>query len=285
MNLSIIGGDYRTVKLIKLLAKDEHMISVWGFDECEEITNMHNIFLNNDILKVLNNSNIIIGPIPFTKDKEYIVSQYTKNKIKIDELIDYTNSKLFISGNIPEEYKTRNNCIDLLEDEELTIANAILTAEGTINILMQNTHKALFNSNILIIGYGRIGKILTDRLKGFKANVFCSARGKDLTWINTYGINSVNYSNFDSELSKFDYIINTVPIMILDDERLKLIKQNTLIIDVSSTPGGVDFEAAKRLDLKVLWELGIPGKMLPLSAAEYLKKAIYKTIENKGENK
>ena len=36
MELSIIGGDLRTVKLIKLLAQDENTIKVWGFENNEE---------------------------------------------------------------------------------------------------------------------------------------------------------------------------------------------------------------------------------------------------------
>lgn len=287
MNLSIIGGDYRTVKLIELLAEDKHLINIWGFDECQELKNIsnHNIILDDNISKVINCSDIIIGPVPLSKDKKHILSEYTKNKLTISEFKNQIHNKLFLAGNIPDEFINTNNCIDLLKDEELTIANAIATAEGTIEILMKNTLKTLFSSNILIIGYGRIGKILSDRLKGFKANVFCSARGKDLNWIKANGLNSVGYSELDEMLSKFDYIINTVPVMILDKERLKLIKQNTLIIDVASNPGGIDFEAAKKLNLKVLWELGIPGKMLPISAAKYLKETIYKTIKNRGENK
>jgi len=285
MNIALIGGDYRTVKLIKLLKSDEHVLKVWGFDKCEElkIESNNNLFLEDDITKVINHSKVIIGPVPLSKDNEHVLSPYTTKKIKLNEFKKYVKDKLLLTGNIPNDFNENDSCVDLLKNEDLTIKNAIATAEGTIEILIKESMRTIFNSNILIIGYGRIGKILCDRLKGFKANVYCSARGKDLVWIETNGLHSISYDDFDKTLNMFDYIINTVPVMILNKERLQKVKQDTLIIDVASSPGGVNFEAAKQLNIKVLWELGIPGRITPISAAEYLREVIYKTIENKGE--
>ena len=54
--------------------------------------------------------------------------------------------------------------------------------------------------------------------------------------------------------------------------------KNTLIIDVASKPGGVDFEYAKRNGYKVIHALGIPGKIAPRTAATYMKNIIEKYI-------
>ena len=50
------------------------------------------------------------------------------------------------------------------------------TSEAALAILIENTEKTLFGSNILIIGYGRIAKILAEYLKALKANVTVCAR-------------------------------------------------------------------------------------------------------------
>ena len=55
-------------------------------------------------------------------------------------------------------------------------------------------------------------------------------------------------------------------------------KRNTLLIDLASAPGGIDFEEAKKQKKKCIWALAIPGKVSPLSTAEFIKEIIYKKI-------
>lgn len=288
MEISIIGGDLRTVKLIKLLAQDKNKIKVWGFENCEELLDFEK---KNDNLKIHNNldealkNQIIIGPTPFTKDRKYICTQYTNQKLEIQTFANKIRDKLLIGGSVPAEILEQIETIDILKDERLVILNAISTVEGTIEIAIKETQKNLYNSNILIIGYGRIGKILVDRLTAFKANVYCSARGKDITWIEAYGSKSIKYEELNKKIDMFDVIINTVPVLILNKERLELLNKNTLLIDVASAPGGIDFEVARQLNIKTIWALGIPGKIAPISSAEYIKETIYNIIKERNDNK
>lgn len=288
MEISIIGGDLRTVKLIKLLAQDKNKIKVWGFENCEELLDFEK---KNDNLKIHNNldealqNQIIIGPTPFTKDRKYICTQYTNQKLEIQTLANKIRDKLLIGGSVPAEILEQIETIDILKDESLVILNAISTVEGTIEIAIKETQKNLYNSNILIIGYGRIGKILVDRLTAFKANVYCSARGKDITWIEAYGSKSIKYEELNKKIDMFDIIINTVPVLILNKKRLELLNKNTLLIDVASAPGGIDFEVARQLNIKTIWALGIPGKIAPISSAEYIKETIYNIIKERNDNK
>lgn len=288
MEISIIGGDLRTVKLIKLLAQDKNKIKAWGFEKCEELLDFEK---KNDNLKIHNNldealqNQIIIGPTPFTKDRKYICTQYTNQKLEIQTLANKIRDKLLIGGSVPAEILEQIETIDILKDERLVILNAISTVEGTIEIAIKETQKNLYNSNILIIGYGRIGKILVDRLTAFKANVYCSARGKDITWIEAYGSKSIKYEELNKKIDMFDIIINTVPVLILNKKRLELLNKNTLLIDVASAPGGIDFEVARQLNIKTIWALGIPGKIAPISSAEYIKETIYNIIKERNDNK
>ena len=47
---------------------------------------------------------------------------------------------------------------DLLKDDELTILNAIPTVEGAIKIAIDEREETIHESNVLVCGYGRIGK-------------------------------------------------------------------------------------------------------------------------------
>ena len=50
--------------------------------------------------------------------------------------------------------------------------------------------------------------------------------------------------------------------------------KNTLIIDLASSPGGVDVSAAKKLNSRVLWASSLPGKYAPESAGELIADCI-----------
>lgn len=225
-------------------------------------------------------ADIIVSPIPFSKDGENI----TGTKIKIDEFCKSCINKKLISGAINKENRRKleiNNVeyVDLMELDEMAILNAIPTAEGTVLEVLKETNFTIFNSNVLILGFGRVGKIICNTFKGLGAKVYCEARKeKDLALIYSMGYNDINLNKLNNYLDKMDIIINTVPYMMLDEKRLKLLKKDCFVIDVSSKPGGVDFEAAKTVGINAKLVLGIPTKVAPKTAAEYMKKIIDRII-------
>ena len=195
------------------------------------------------------------------------------------------NAKVLIAGGItPEVYSMANDeyieIIDIMKREELAVLNTIATAEGTIQIAIENTNKILHGSEVLILGFGRIGKVLARKLAGLAAKVTCAARkDEDLAWIQAYGHGATNINSIGENLKQFDIIINTVPHMILTKERLENVKQECLLIDLASNPGGMDKKAIKDRNLKFVWALSLPGKVAPTTSAEFIKDTIYNILK------
>ena len=247
---------------------------------------------NVDNLKeVIDKSEIIIGPVPLSSNKQDVNMLFSDRKITVEELISSIgDGKILIAGNLYENvYKLIDNknikVIDILKREELAVLNAISTAEGTIEIAIKETISTIHGSKILVMGFGRVGKILSKMLKGIGADVYCEARKySDLAWIKAYGYHPVYLRDLDQNLGEFDIIINTIPHLILNERRLNLVKKDCLIIDIASNPGGVDRNAAKNKKIKVIWALSLPGKVAPATSAEYIKETIY-NIFNELENK
>lgn len=280
--ISVIGGDLRIVKLIELLIKDDFLVFYYGLENAESLIEHENLKSCNSIKELINSSDIILGPVPMTSDKTNISAPFSGEKITIDEVInEMTNkNKTFMAGKIIEDTakkleENKIKYIDLMKREELTVLNTISTAEGTIQIAMEQTQRTIHGSNILVMGFGRVGKVLAKMLDGIGANVTCEARkDSDIAWIKAYGYNAVHLRDVNIELGKFDIIINTIPFMILDNNRLDYIKKECTIIDLSSNPGGVDRFAAKKKGLKVIWALSLPGKVAPITSAEFIKETI-----------
>ncbi len=82
----------------------------------------------------------------------------------------------------------------------------------------------------------------------------------DLAMIEGHGYEPLPLENLKEHIHEFDIIFNTIPAMILDEDILKKVKKDALIIDLASKPGGVDFEAAKTYGVKVIWALSLPSK-------------------------
>ena len=71
-------------------------------------------------------------------------------------------------------------------------------------------------------------------------------------------------------------VINTVPAMVLTEPCIRRMQPDASIIDIASAPGGTDFEAAKKYNIKAKLALGLPGIYTTTSSAKLLKNAISK---------
>ncbi len=219
MDISIIGGDLRIARLAEMYAKEKNKIYTYGmekyFNQNKQIEIDNNIIMCKNIEDVISSSKNIISSIPLSRDDKYINTPLSENKIEIEELLEklsnystYLKNKSneninFISGKIPKEfYNGKINNIDLLENEEFNILNSIPTVEGTIKIIIHEREDTIHESNILVCGFGRIGKILCNRLKSLGAKVYCAARrDTDLAWIREEGYIPLRYSEIE-ELRK-----------------------------------------------------------------------------------
>lgn len=284
MNISVIGGDSRIVELVRVLKENGNDVLLYGLEDSEKLAGCKHV---KNIEETLQNSNLVITSIPLSKDGKFINTAFTDRKILVEDFFRIVKNKKIVTGNITDEIKqyiktdNNNEIIDILKYEELTVLNAIPTAEGAIQIAMEKSLITLHNSKCLILGFGRIGKVLAKMLSGIGAKVYCEARKQeDIAWIQSYSYNAIHLDELDNYLSEFDFIFNTIPYIVLDKNKLRLIRQDSILIDLASKPGGIDFEEADKLKLKTEWALALPGKVAPRTAAEYIYKII-KRLDSK----
>ena len=282
----IIGGDLRNVKLAEIIAEEGNSVNIYGFDKASFAVNVKQ---SNSIREAVTDADIVIGPIPCSNDNESINAPFHNEKILIHDVFKCMNkNQLFISGRISEKIVHLSQVcnvytVDMLDREEMAVLNAIPTAEGAIQIAMEEMTITLHNSNSLILGYGRIGKTLAKMLQGLGANVFVEARRyADIAWIRSNGYKPVNLSELSQTVNDMNVIFNTIPSIVLNYDILKVLNPECLIIDLASKPGGVDFDRAKELGLRAIWALSLPGKVAPVTAAQFIKDTVYNIIEELG---
>lgn len=123
-------------------------------------------------------------------------------------------------------------------------------------------------------------KLWQNLLKAVGSDVSVLARKhSDISWIKAYGYTPVYIYNLKDKLPNMDFIINTIPKVILNEKLLQNVDKEALLIDLASMPGGIEFGSAEKIDLRVIHALGLPGKVAPVSSARFMLDAIYNIIE------
>lgn len=278
----IIGGDLRQIYLAKKLQKDKNEVFVCGFENFVDFDKLKLKSLKMSDL--ISSSKYIILPVPASRNKKVINAPFSNADIVLSEkLFSNLKNKVVFAGivsSLLEDVKLSSLHIrDYYQREDFLIPNALLTAEGAVSIALKEYGKSIFSSRCLVVGFGRIGKILAKLLKNMGAKVTVSARNvKDISLAKISGFETTNVSKIN-EKADFDLIFNTVPALVLDDGALRYLSSARMIIDLASAPGGTDKLAAEELGIKLIPALGIPGKCFPEAAGEIIADVIYKMIE------
>lgn len=276
-SVCVLGGDLRQLTLANLLLKDGYDVTIFGFDNDIAANTLNQA---SDMEKALS-CEIIILPVPVTFDGIYVNAPYCKSKILAEDVAYMINplSLVFggcISDTLRDIFNKRGiKHRDYMLRDELAIKNAVPTAEGAIQIAIAETPFTIHNSKCLVLGYGKVGKILAKSLSGLGAKTYVEARKyTDLALIEGNGYFPLTMNEAKSRLNEFDIIFNTVPAQIINFNELKKVKDDTLIIDLASKPGGIDFKSAKELGKHVIWALSLPGRIAPVTAGGIIKETI-----------
>lgn len=280
-SFGIIGGDKRQLFLAKSIYDSGYTVMLGGFDRLKSTGTL----VLCDIKSSAEKSDVIILPVPSVRTDGSINTPFSDDcTVLDDELIEIMLKKpVFVAmkDRFLKAYPQFENAelYDYAAKEEFAILNALPTAEGALEVAMKQYEGTVAGSRCLITGYGRIGKVLAEMLKNHKADVTVSARkSSDMAFAQAFGYKKLN-TNKLSCIRNFDLVFNTVPSLIFDRELLENTDKNTIIIDLASLPGGVDFEAAQKLGIDAVRALALPGKCAPKTAGEIIRTTVFNIIE------
>lgn len=287
IKLAVTGGDIRMIYCAKELASRGFEVGFCGFDsggsDCGDAVRCRTA---KDAVK---GAAAVILPVPFSFDGCRLNAPFSREDIRIDDLLDAVMpTQLVLAGLCSPGFMEKADAlslsvIDYMKDEELTVKNAIPTAEGALELAMKELPRTVHGSRTLVLGYGRVGKTVAAAFSALHCRVTVCARHKDaLAWACASGYDTADMKDLCRAVSDKDVIINTVPDLIMDNNALSFTGKDTLIIDLASVPGGVDFEAAARYGLKAIHALSLPGKVAPLTAGINIADAVCGILRKKG---
>ncbi len=277
--IGFIGGDRRMLECAKALAQNRFETAVCGF---ERYTGDFGDVIKTDISGALTRSCAVVLPLPCCTHGLVLNAPFGANEINCREILDMLSGKaqglkVFCGKATPElsalAEKKGIKLIDYFDSEKLQILNAIPTAEGAICAAIQESPITLHGSSCLVTGYGRIAKLLSTKLIHLGAQVTVVARNDEaLTWAKAFGCDALHISQIGSVIGSSDFIFNTVPQIVIGEGEIALADKQAVMVELASSPGGIDLDAARKHGIRVVHALGLPGKNSPKSAGMYISE-------------
>lgn len=189
--------------------------------------------------------------------------------------------KILLGGKLKKEFtelcRGRGMAVrDYYLREEYAVANAAICAEGAVGLAMAQTGFTLDGADVLVTGFGRIGRLLCLKLRALGARVTAAARKPpDLAWIRAFGCIPADMRDLSEALRDKSIVFNTVPAVIAD---FSFLQPECLYMELASEPGGLDPKAAQKKGARYINARGLPARTAPVSAASALRDTVYNIL-------
>lgn len=274
--IAVIGGDLRQLEAAKAFSAKGYESHVYGLDIVGDSHGFDGIVKADSLSEALFSAQVVLLPLPYSRDGIHINAPLSTQKIKITALFPLLSARQKIAAGLlgatlPEGFEA----FDYAASESFAIRNARATVEGALAIAIRETPITLNGAAVLVVGYGRIGKMLATTLKDLGASVTVIARrASDRAWARSQGLGSESYASFLPLAASCDIIFNTVPATVITKEILTALPQDAVIIELASPPGGIDLREAAQQGTHVISALGLPGKFSPKTAGNIITDCV-----------
>lgn len=286
IGLAVLGGDERQIAMSRALAQWGYDVFVWGLGACAD--RVGSAVVCEQWQDAVKDAGVIILPLPASGDgvRVHCPLQDPDLLLRMTTLLDSIPGRLLLGGRLGESVRSiaeqkQIEWIDYFDSEILQLKNAVPTAEGAIAVAMRELPVTVDGVHAAILGYGRIGMLLGERLRALGADVTVYARrSEQRTLAELHHHRSARLICRDGRTQPEAFapdlrvIFNTVPHWILTREVLEALPRNCVLIDLASAPGGIDRTAAQELGLRAVWATALPGKCAPESAGHILADTV-----------
>lgn len=276
----VLGGDQRQAHLARLLSLDGHTVYTYALTPDAPA---------HPVLSEIERADCVVFPLPICSTPGVLFAPLSGEHHLLAPILDsLVPNQLLCGGRIDVDTRSRFARLsltihDYFTREELTVANAIPTAEGALQIAMEELPITIHGARVVIIGFGRVGKITAHRFAALGAKVTVAARSQtQQVWAQVLGMEAQSLSHLPRLLADADLVVNTVPAPVLGPAELTALHSDALVIDLASAPGGVDMVAAARTQIQVIHALSLPGKVAPVTTGTYLRDTVYHLLQETG---
>jgi dipicolinate synthase subunit A len=164
-------------------------------------------------------------------------------------------------------------------DRALMLRRTPAIIEGLLKIVIENTAITIHGATVCVVGQGTIGAVLARYLVALGAHTHVVARNPEQRAAAfVVGATPHTLDELPGLAHRLDMLFSTVPSRVVGADILERLPNSALLVDLAAPPGGIDFEAAKRLGLKAIWGRGL-GSRAPVTVGASQWSGIRARIE------
>jgi dipicolinate synthase subunit A len=282
--IGMLGGDKREQEIARLAAATGAEVRAHGFPWPEQgIAGVQHL---DDPAAVLKGARFALFPIPGISASGALFAPAAPSPIVPDRamLTGMAPQAHIILGWADTNLKANAEALSIKLheyewDRSLMLQRTPAIIEGLLKIVIENTAITIHNANACVVGQGTIGAVLARYLVALGAHTHVAARNPEQRAAAYVAGATPHALDELRELApRLDFIFSTVPTRVVGEDVLSRLPKSALIVDLAAPPGGVDFDAAKRLGLKAIWGRGL-GSRAPVTVGASQWGGIHERIE------
>ncbi len=281
--IAVLGGDARTLFYIPALMSAGALVKAVGMEKAVRLVPCQLSGLQDALLW----ANVLVLPMSGIALDGTLSAQFSDSRLALtmENGTLVRPGSLVLTGVARERLRQMAahlhwNLVEIIEDDQLAVLNSVPSAEGALQMAMETSDITIHQSSSFVLGYGRVATTLAKALSGLSAQVTVVARSPvDLARIQACGYRAVPFAELAHYIQQADFIFNTVPALVLGESLLQVTAPEVVIIDIASSPGGVDFAAAERLGRKAILAPSLPGRIAPRTAGRILGELLPRIIK------
>lgn len=274
MRFAVVGGDRRSALLAGLLLREGYRVRSFALEKAELPAEIPK---DSTLQACTYGADAVLLPVPAERGP-LIWAPLAAQPLPLETLFaSLWPGQLVLGGGFSEEsaaqaLRGKLGLADLLRRPSYAAGNAALTAEAAAGLLLRECERSLRGGRVLLLGFGRIGKLLARTLDALGARVTVAARKEaDRALAAALGFGALSFEALEGAVGEADVVVNTVPARVLSDAALCCVPPEALLLELASAPGGFDRSLAQNIGLHVVAAPGLPGRYKALAAAELIK--------------
>lgn len=258
--VAVLGGGKRELEIIRSFLAGGATVRTFGTVPDED----HAALAAPSLAAALEGATVIVGPMPGVAVDGSLFAPHAPEPLVVDEasLAPAASGAVFFSGRSTPAMRAAGDATgvrfhDIGEDDYVQVQHAIPTAEAAIALAITETDETLNSADVLVVGYGRIGQVLAQYLRGLGAAVTVAARRPEVrarAVAMGHRATGTRPDHLRRVIGAADIVYATAPAPeVLDRSVLEHARSTALVIDLASPPGGLDHDAGKELGLRIIW--------------------------------
>ena len=285
--VAVIGGDLRALEAAKILMAHGCACSFFGSEELPEnkcrgvdLCRCSEPYL---LFEAMEGADLILLPLPFSRGGESLNAPFSRAGVAVGDLLAaLPDGRLIVGGGLPATVTAKaRRAVDLLLDEDFARANALPTAEGAVGMALLQYPDVIEDAPCAVLGYGRIGRALTEKLKALGARVKVFARREESrTQARAAGVRALSFDELTKNAHALQIVFNTVPDAVFPVDAARALPPDALYFELASRPYGATEEARKLLGERLISASGLPGRYAPRYAGALIARRVLSLLSD-----